>query len=150
MPRELRLSVQDASRRTPLPSRTTLRRWVTAALRRQAAVTLRFVGAAESRRLNRDYRGKDHATNVLTFAYCERPPLAGDIVVCVPVAKREAAQRGITLYQHCAHLIVHGILHMQDYDHKEDRQAQQMEALETRIMKSLGYPDPYDSSQHLR
>ena len=116
-----------------------------AALRRRAEVTVRFVGSAEGRRLNRDYRGLDYATNVLTFAYSGRAALAGDIVVCVPVAKREAAQRGITLYQHCAHLIVHGTLHMQGYDHEQDQEAEQMEALETRIMNSLGYPSPYHS-----
>lgn len=106
---------------------------------------MRFVGTAEGRRLNRDYRGRDYATNVLTFAYGEHPALAGDIVVCVPVAKREAAQRGITLYRHCAHLIVHGTLHMQGHDHEQDQEAERMEALETRIMKALGYPNPHDS-----
>lgn len=146
MPREFRLSVQDAAGGTKLPSRTTLRRWIAAALRRKAEVTLRFVGTVEGRRLNRDYRGRDYATNVLTFVYSECAALAGDIVVCVPVAKREAAQRGITLHQHCAHLIVHGTLHMQGYDHQQDREAERMEALEYRIMKSLGYPSPYDSS----
>ncbi|MFN0314466.1 MAG: rRNA maturation RNase YbeY [Burkholderiales bacterium] len=143
MPRELRLSVQDATKGVRLPSRTTLRRWIAAALRRPAEITLRFVGTAEGRRLNRDYRGRDYATNVLTFAYSEHPALAGDIVVCVPVAKREAAELGITLYRHCAHLIVHGTLHMQGYDHEQDQEAEKMEALETRIMKSLGYPGPY-------
>ncbi len=104
---------------------------------------MRFVGTTEGRRLNRQFRAKDYATNVLTFAYCDHTPLQGDVVVCVPVAKREAAKRGITLYRHCAHLIVHATLHMQGYDHEQAAEAEKMEALETRIMRTLGYPDPY-------
>lgn len=148
MPADLRLSIQDASTHT-LPCRGTLRRWVSAALRRSAHVTLRFVDLAEGRRLNKQYRERDYATNVLTFAYPEMNPLQGDIVVCVPVAKREARQQGLSIYQHCAHLIVHGTLHMQGYDHEREADAAKMQRLETRIMKILGYPDPYLEDRRL-
>lgn len=140
---DLRLTIQDASGHRPLPCRATLRRWIGAALRRRARVTLRFVGRAEGRRLNRTFRGRDYATNVLTFAYPECSPLQGDIVLCVPVLRKEAAQSGRSLYQHCAHLVVHGTLHMQGHDHEEERAARRMESMETRIMRSLGYADPY-------
>lgn len=148
MPHEFHLSIQDASIH-PLPSRGTMRRWVAATLRRRAHVTLRFVDSTEGRRLNQRFRMRDYATNVLTFAYPEMRPLQGDIVVCVPVAKREATERGITLLRHCAHLVVHGALHMQGYDHESDDDAEKMENLETRIMKTLGYPDPYADHQSL-
>jgi probable rRNA maturation factor len=146
MPAEFRLSIQDAYNAKPLPCRATLRRWVGAALRKRAEVTLRFVGRPEGRNLNHQFRGKDYATNVLTFAYPDHRPLMGDIVLCVPVARKEAAARGISLRQHCAHLVVHGTLHMQGYDHENADDARVMETLETRILRSLGYPDPYIES----
>lgn len=136
---EFRLTVQDASGGLAVPCRATLRRWVGAALKRKARVTLRFVGRAEGRRLNRDYRGRDYATNVLTFAYPELTPLQGDIVLCVPVLREEAARGGKPLYQHFAHLVVHGTLHMQGHDHENEADAQRMEALERRILRRLGY-----------
>lgn len=140
---DFRLTIQDASGRQALPCRATLRRWVGAALGRQARVTLRFVGRAEGRRLNRAYRGRDYATNVLTFAYPELSPLHGDIVLCLPVLREEAARGGRPLYQHFAHLVVHGTLHMQGHDHEDDREARRMQALERRILRTLGYADPY-------
>ena len=140
---ELRLTVQDACGNRPLPCRATLRRWVRAALRKRAHVTLRFVGRAEGRRLNRSFRGRDYATNVLTFAYPEHTPLQGDIVLCLPVLQREAAAGGLPFYQHFAHLVVHGTLHMQGHDHENARDARRMENLERRILRSLGYADPY-------
>ena len=143
MPPDLRLHIQDASNHDHLPCRRTLRRWVMAALRKRAEVTLRFVGRAEGRRLNHQFRGKNYATNVLTFTYSEHSPLLGDIVLCVPILKREAVERDIPLRRHCAHLVVHGTLHMQGYDHERDAQARVMEALEAKIMRNLGYPDPY-------
>lgn len=139
----LTLTIQDASGYRPLPCRSTLRRWIGAALSRRAQVTLRFVGRAEGTKLNRDFRGRNYATNVLTFAYPEHSPLQGDIVLCVPVLREEAKRGGLALYQHCAHLVVHGTLHMQGHDHENDREARRMESLESRILQSLGYADPY-------
>jgi probable rRNA maturation factor len=106
-------------------------------------VTLRFVGAREGRALNRTYRGRDYATNVLSFAYPEFKPLAGDIVLCAPVVAREAREQGKLLEAHYAHLVVHGMLHLQGFDHQHNREARAMEALETEIVTGLGYADPY-------
>jgi probable rRNA maturation factor len=129
-----------------LPARSTLRRWVRAALERDTLLTLRLVGAAEGRRLNRDYRGKDYPTNVLTFVYDDGRPLSGDIVLCVPVVTQEARTQGKGLRAHYAHLVVHGVLHLQGYDHETGREARVMEARETEIVTRLGYPEPYAPS----
>ena len=148
------LSVQYAVPARGLPVRATLRRWVAAALARDAEVTLRFVGAAEGRRLNAGFRGKDYATNVLTFVYDGRSHdaprdapgvflLAGDIVICVPVARREARAARRPLRAHFAHLVVHGVLHLQGYDHVRDREATRMERHEAAILRRFRYPDPY-------
>ena len=129
-----------------LPNRHQFRRWVKAALERDAAVTLRIVGETEGRQLNRDYRGKDYATNVLTFAYGEPlpgQPLLGDIVLCAPVLAREAMKQKKELLAHYAHLTVHGVLHLQGFDHEKVREAKAMEAREVAILVALGYPDPY-------
>ncbi len=147
----LGLHVQYAlSDRNDLPQRQALRRWAAAALLQDAEVTLRFVEEAEGRRLNRDYRGKDYATNVLTFTYDPPPgltpqasPLSGDIVLCAPVVAREAAEQGKPCEAHYAHLVVHGLLHLQGYDHEDEREAIAMEAVESFILRRLGYPDPY-------
>ena len=120
-----------------------MRRWAKAALLQDAAVTLRIVGAPEGRRLNRAFRGKDYATNVLSFRYPDERPLAGDIVLCAAVVGREARERGISLEAHYAHLVVHGVLHLQGYDHRRRQEAQRMERKETEIVSRLGYPDPY-------
>ena len=109
-------------------------------------VTLRFVGAREGRRLNRDFRGRDHATNVLTFVYSERRPLEGDIVLCAPVVRAEAADGHARLQAHYAHLVVHGMLHLQGFDHQRARERELMELLESEIVTRLGYPDPYVAS----
>jgi len=132
-----------------LLTRTAVRRWVQAALLADAELTLRFVDADEGQTLNRGYRGKDYATNVLTFAYAqdESDPVTGDIVLCCPVVEREANEQGISLEAHYAHLIVHGVLHAQGYDHEEDDEAQEMEDLETEILAGLGYADPYASEK---
>jgi probable rRNA maturation factor len=114
-----------------------------AALERDAEVTLRIVGKAEGRKLNLAYRGRDYATNVLTFAYPDQPTLSGDIVLCAPVVRQEARAQRIELAAHYAHLVVHGMLHLQGYDHERDREARAMERLETEIVARLGYPDPY-------
>jgi probable rRNA maturation factor len=145
---KLSLSVQyaDARLAQALP-RTAIRRWTQAALAGPAELTIRFVAEEEGRLLNRDYRGKDYATNVLTFAYSEEEEEAAmtqaDIILCVDVLMREAADQKIPLEQHAAHLVVHGTLHAQGYDHEEDDEAVAMEQLETRILAGLGLPDPY-------
>jgi probable rRNA maturation factor len=133
-----------------LPSRGDFRRWAKAALRGDARVTLRIVDEAEGRTLNRDYRDKDYATNVLTFAYgfsegttAEAAVLTGDIVLCAPVVAREAAEHNISLAAHYAHLTVHGLLHLQGYDHESDAEAVMMESIESFLLQRLGYSDPY-------
>ena len=169
----LSLSVQypDPRLKTIL-TRQKLRRWVLAALQMPAEITLRFVDAEEGQALNRDYRGKDYATNVLTFPYddmedfslsdidlsdSDPAPLeltfpavpAGeqtaraDIVLCTDVLEREAGEQAKSLDAHAAHLVVHGTLHAQGYDHTNEDEAEAMEALETKILAKLGYPDPY-------
>jgi probable rRNA maturation factor len=146
----LTLVVQYAVAADGLPARATLRRWARAALECDAQVTLRFVGAAEGRRLNAAYRGRDYATNVLTFVYDDEgcaSGLAGDIVLCVPVLRREARAQGIALRAHCVHLVIHGMLHLQGYDHERDPDATRMEAREALLLRSLGYADPYRSAQ---
>ncbi len=131
------------------PKKNHLRRWAQAALRQDAQVTVRLVGEAEGRALNCDYRGRDYATNVLTFTYAEgeeggnQAMLAGDLVLCVPVVVREAMAQGKTLEAHFAHLVVHGMLHLQGFDHENEAEAAEMEALETSILRALGYADPY-------
>ncbi len=142
----LRLSVQYAVATEGVPDRPRFRRWAKAALTRDAEIALRVVDEAEGRELNRDYRGKDYATNVLTFVYDDLPPeagLMGDIVLCAPVVAREAAEQGKPLEAHYAHLTVHGVLHLMGHDHEEEAEALEMEALETQIVTKLGYPAPY-------
>ena len=150
----LALTIQKAigkANRAQAPSSHDIRRWVLAALRDDAEIAVRLVGATEGRELNRDFRGKDYATNVLTFVYGEgealpnedATALVGDLVLCVPVVLREAAEQGKTAEAHFAHLVVHGLLHLQGYDHEEPGEAEEMEALETQILAALGYPDPY-------
>jgi probable rRNA maturation factor len=126
-----------------LPSRARLREWARAALRRDAAVTLRIIGAREARGLNRRFRRRDYATNVLTFAYSDQRPLAGDLAICAPVAAREARARGISREAHYAHLVIHGMLHLQGFDHENQRDARRMERLECRTLAKFGYADPY-------
>jgi probable rRNA maturation factor len=142
--RTLELEVQIATRRAGLPSTAMMRRWARAALARAAGITVRIVGGPEARRLNRSYRGRDYATNVLSFPYDGRgPAVCGDIVLCAPVIRREAARQGKDLEAHYAHLMVHGLLHLQGYRHDRPRAAKKMETLETEILAELGYPDPY-------
>ncbi len=144
---KLSLAVQYAVAAEGLPTRPQFRRWVTAALEREAEISLRLVDAEEGQMLNHDYRDKDYATNVLTFVFDEMPdvdlPLMGDIVLCAPVVEREAAEQGKALEAHYCHLTVHGVLHLQGYDHETDAEAEVMEAREREIVMKLGYPDPY-------
>ena len=105
-------------------------------------MTLRYVGEAEGRRLNREYRGRDYATNVLTFVY-ETRPLSGDVVICAPVIAAEARAQGKDVAAHHAHMVVHGLLHLQGFDHERAGDAVRMERRERRVLASLGFPDPY-------
>jgi len=125
------------------PSAAALRRYALAALRPGSAVTLRIVGAAESRRLNAGYRGKGHATNVLAFRYdrCQ-----GDVVLCHPVIRNEAKAQRKHLAAHYAHLVVHGLLHLRGHDHLRRRDAARMERAEIRILRRLGFADPYSDN----
>ena len=140
---KLKLAVQYASEHSPLPSRAQLRSWVKAALRVDTEVTIRFVDEAEGRALNKHYRTKDYATNVLTFPLSAEPYLIGDIIICAPVVASEAMAQGKFLIAHYAHLTVHGILHLHGYDHEHEAQAALMESIETAIVTKLGYADPY-------
>ena len=112
-------------------------------MQRDLHCTLRVVDESEGLQLNRDYRGKDYATNVLTFVYDDTSPLSGDIVFCAQVVEREAAEQAKQTIAHYAHLTVHGVLHLQGYDHENEADAGRMEALETALMFKLGYPAPY-------
>jgi probable rRNA maturation factor len=139
----LSLSVQYASNADELPARAQVRRCVRAALLMDATVTVRFVDAIEGRALNAEYRGRDYATNVLTFVYDDEQPRAGDIVLCAPVVRKEAEAQGKTLAAHYAHLVVHGMLHLQGFDHERAADAAAMEVRETAILARLSLPDPY-------
>ncbi len=144
---KLSLSVQYADPRLKeIVSRGHLRRWAQAALLGPAELTIRFVNVDEGRTLNRDYRDKDYATNVLTFAYTddmEADLIRADIVLCTDVLQREAAEQKISVGAHAAHLVVHGVLHAQGYDHTTDDEAIEMERMETDILAGFGLPDPY-------
>ncbi|MBI3901453.1 MAG: rRNA maturation RNase YbeY [Nitrosomonadales bacterium] len=144
---KLSLSVQYPDPRLQATlTRPKLRRWVQAALFAPAELTLRFVAAEEGRTLNRDYRGKDYATNVLTFAYTEDEDAEvtqADIILCTDVLEQEAAAQQKSVEAHAAHLIVHGVLHAQGYDHETDEEAEEMEGIEAEILATLGLPNPY-------
>jgi probable rRNA maturation factor len=118
-------------------------RWVRAALERPAQLSVRIVDEAEGRHLNREYRRKDYATNVLTFDYEHAPMVVADVVVCAPVVEREAVEQGIDLAAHYAHLIVHGTLHAQGWDHERAGDARAMQAREIAVLAALGFADPY-------
>ena len=137
----LTLQIATRSRRLPAPAR--LRRWARAALAQPARVTLRIVGEREGESLNREFRRKPRATNVLTFRYEQGGCLAGDIVLCAPVIAREARAQGKDLPAHYAHLTVHGLLHLQGYGHEHPHQARIMEAREVAILQRLGFRNPY-------
>jgi probable rRNA maturation factor len=169
------LAVQYASSSRHLPNRAQLRRWFNAALKRDARITLRIVDEAEGKKLNKDYRGKDYATNVLTFVYddvqtpaatahpkdesrvtgfptlplsWEDSIVSGDVVICAPVVEKEAAAQHKDLLAHYAHLTIHAALHLQGYEHEDEKDAAAMESLETALMLKLRYPDPYQATRH--
>lgn len=153
-PVRLDVAVNYALPRAGIPAAVSFRRWVAAALDgriREADLAIRIVDAKEGRSLNRHYRGKDYATNVLSFP-AEIPeglpkgvkfPLLGDLVICAPVVAREAAEQGKPLAAHYAHLTVHGVLHLLGWDHEDEREADAMEQLEREILAELGIGDPY-------
>jgi probable rRNA maturation factor len=151
MTHALQLAVQCDAATGALPvERAQLRRWILATLQSDAAFTFRFVGEAEGRVLNLAYRQKDYATNVLTFPFAAPVGMPGtntmctaDIVICLPVVAREAAEQGKTLREHLAHLVVHGCLHAQGHDHNTDERALTMESMETRILRRFRIADPY-------
>jgi probable rRNA maturation factor len=152
MPDLLTLAVGYAVPRAGLPSPVSFRRWAEAALRgarhrKAAELAIRIVGTDEGLALNRDYRGKAYATNVLSFPVELPPgvklPMIGDLAICAPVVAREAAEQGKPVQHHWAHLTVHGVLHLLGHDHEVDAEAEAMEALETRILAGLGIADPY-------
>ncbi len=146
---QLQLSLQfgdlpDAARhRTALP-RHKVTRWIRHALSEDAEITVRIVNAEEGQRLNREFRKKDYATNVLTFDYAQSPVVIADLVLCAPVVAQEAKAQGKTLQQHYAHLLVHGTLHAQGWDHETSAaDADDMEDYEIAILKEMGFRNPY-------
>lgn len=140
---QLWMDVQFASDLKNLPNLAQFKRWSRKALRTDAQIALRITDEEEARAFNSEYRGKDYATNVLTFPLTEAPFIIADILICAPVVAREAAEQGKSLEAHFAHLTVHGLLHAHGYDHEKEAPAALMESIESQIMTSLGYPDPY-------
>ena len=138
-----RLSVQRAVKHPETPTRAQLMRWLRQSCRRPCEVTIRFVDEEEGRELNRAYRDRDYATNVLSFPYEIEPVVRGDLVICMPVVVREAGEQGKSVEAHCAHMVVHGLLHLQGLDHESEDEAEVMEAVEYQILSRLGYDDPY-------
>ena len=149
-PIQLDVSVSYGLPRTGLPAAASFRRWAAAACEgriMRADLAIRLVDSKEGLSLNRHYRGKDYATNVLSFP-AELPegvnlPLLGDLVICAPVVAREAEEQGKPLAAHYAHLTIHGVLHLLGLDHDDEREAEAMEQLEREILAGLGYADPY-------
>jgi len=138
----LSLQFADTRHRGELP-RHFVTRCIRAALERPAQIAVRIVGADEGRALNRDYRGRDYATNVLTFDYAREPVVEADLILCAPVVAEEARAQSLPLAAHYAHLLVHGALHAQGWDHEDDADAQAMEARESELLTALGFRDPY-------
>ena len=144
----LQLSLQfakldNAAEHREVLKRHNVARWIRHALEAPAQITVRIVDAAEGQALNRDYRHKDYATNVLTFDYTHDPEVMADLVLCAPVVAKEAREQGKTLQAHYAHLLVHGTLHAQGWDHESSQEAQLMEAREVEILQALGFENPY-------
>jgi len=138
----VKVVVQRASRAAHIPSDAQIRRWARAVLKPGATVAVRYVAEVEGRRLNREFRGRDYATNVLSFTY-DGFPVHGDVVICAPVVAREAREQGKTVRAHHAHLLVHGLLHLGGFDHEREGEAKRMEGRERRILARLGFDDPY-------
>ncbi|TDP81279.1 putative rRNA maturation factor [Aquabacterium commune] len=138
----LSLQFADKRHRDTLP-RHKVARWVKAALDTDAEIAVRIVGAEEGQALNKDFRKKNHATNVLTFDYAQAPVVMADLILCAPVIEQEAAEQGKTLEAHYAHMLVHGTLHAQGWDHMKKKEAEAMEAREREVLAALGFGDPY-------
>jgi probable rRNA maturation factor len=136
-------AIKYAERHRKALPRHKVARWIRHALATDAEITVRIVDAEEGQALNNDYRKKDYATNVLTFDYTQEPLVTADLVLCAPVVAKEAKEQGKTLQEHYAHLIVHGALHAQGWDHELDEDAQVMELRETEILQRLGFANPY-------
>ena len=141
-PLQLSLQMPDGRHRAQL-ARHRVARWVRAALELPGEISVRIVDEDEGRRLNREFRGKDYATNVLTFDYEHEPVVTADLVLCAPVVEREAQAAGLTLEAHYAHLLVHGTLHAQGYDHETEEEARAMEGRESELLPRLGFADPW-------
>lgn len=139
---QLSLQMPDGRHRALL-ARHRVARWVRIALALPGEIAVRIVGEDEGRRLNREFRSKDYATNVLTFNYAYEPVVAADLVLCAPVVEREAQAAGMPLEAHYAHLLVHGTLHAQGYDHETAAEAQLMEGRESELLPLLGFADPW-------
>ena len=150
---ELTVDIQNVFEGTGVPRADQLQAWAQTAWQAEhdSEVTVRIVGAPESQALNHEYRGKDKPTNVLSFPFEAPPgitvPLAGDLVICAPVVEREATEQRKTLTAHWAHMVVHGMLHLQGYDHVDDGDAEIMEALEIRLLAQLGFGNPYEAEE---
>lgn len=140
---QLKLSFQQASTANNVPSKQLFAKWAKAALRVDTEATIRIVDTQEARNLNNTYRGKDYATNVLTFPISEEPHLMGDIIICAAVVEQEANAQNRPLASHYAHLTIHGILHLHGYLHETEKQAHLMELIEVTTLQQLGYPNPY-------
>jgi probable rRNA maturation factor len=143
------IEIQRASSATNLPCESEFQRWASAALlnTKKNSVVIRLVDSDESQQLNKDYRGVDKPTNVLSFPFEAPAEIAdeflGDMIICAPVVEQEANLQNKPLHAHWAHMVVHGMLHLQGYDHQNDQQAEQMEKLEVEVLATLGFPDPY-------
>ena len=138
----LSLQFADKRHRDTLP-RHKVARWIRAALDTDAEIAVRIVDTEEGQTLNRDFRKKDYATNVLTFDYAREPVVMADLIICAPVIEQEAAEQGKALEAHYAHMLVHGTLHAQGWDHLKKKEAEAMEAREREILAALGFDDPY-------
>lgn len=152
----IELDLQVASLASNLPSHADFLSWCTLGLHQRnnaSELTIRLVDAEEGQQLNATWRNKDYPTNVLSFP-ADIPdglldiPLLGDLVICVPVVEREAAEQGKALTAHWAHLVIHGCLHLLGYDHIDDAEAEEMEELERQLLAEIGYPDPYRDNQY--
>ena len=137
------LAVQYACSEKSVPSRAQVRRWIVASAQRAMQITVRFVANAEARALNREFRGKDYPTNVLTFVYDEAT-LQGDIAICVGVIKKEAKEQKKTIHAHFAHMVIHGALHLQGYDHEKKKDAVVMESREIALLRRFKIANPYE------
>ncbi len=141
--RPAHITVQCAATSRNVPTVARIRQWARAALQVDARVTIRIVGQTEGRLLNRSYRHNDYATNVLTFVFRDQTPLEGDLALCAPVITREAHTQRKPVVAHYAHMVMHGLLHLQGYDHENDKDAAVMERRERTLLARFGYPDPY-------